>query len=198
MARLDATRIAAWRDMRVTVDDIERRVDRDLRDEWDISLAWFDVLASLQRLGGTARPLDVAADLGIPASSISRRLDRLEEEGWIARHRPASEAAHRDGELSDLRAVDVELTRTGRRLWREMNVSFRRSVQVNFAIHLGDDEVAALRGVLDLLVDAPSSREPSADDPPGRLAMTGTIDGPSDGPSGGSIAGSSGGSSAGR
>jgi DNA-binding Lrp family transcriptional regulator len=84
--RLDAARIGVWRDLRVTVDDISRRVDRDLRDEWDISLAWFDVLASLQRSGGTARPLELAADLRIPPSSISRRLDRLEEEGWIARH----------------------------------------------------------------------------------------------------------------
>jgi DNA-binding MarR family transcriptional regulator len=182
MARLDATRLGAWRDMRVTVDDIERRVDRDLRDEWDISLPWFDVLASLQRLGGTARPLDVAADLGIPASSISRRLDRLEEEGWIARHRPALESVDRDGEPSDLRAVDIELTRTGRRLWREMNVSFRRSVQANFAVHLGDDEVAALRSILDLLAGPSSSQEPSPDDSAGRSAMTRLTDPPIDGP----------------
>lgn len=188
MARLDATRIGVWRDLRVTVDDIERRVDRDLRDEWDISLAWFDVLASLQRLGGTARPLDVAADLGIPASSISRRLDRLEEEGWIARHRPGREAQqraqhrapHQDGESADQRAVEVELTRTGRRLWREMNVSFRRSVQVNFAIHLGDVDVTALRSILGLLADAASS----PDDPPATTTEARLIDVLIDGPSG--------------
>ena len=142
MPRLDATRIGVWRDLRVTIEDIARRVDEVLRDEWDISLGWFDVLASLQRLGGVARPLDIAADLRVPASSISRRLDRLEEEGWIARHR---------GTGDDLRAVDVELTRTGRRLWREMNVSFRRAVQANFAVHLDDDEIAALRGLIDVL-----------------------------------------------
>ena len=167
MPRLDAARIGVWRDLRTTVDDIARRVDRDLRDEWDISLAWFDVLASLQRLGGNARPLDLAADLRIPASSISRRLDRLEEEGWIARHhhderpedRPGDRTGDRTGNrrvgITDLRAVDIELTRTGRRLWREMNVSFRRAVQVNFATHLGDDEVAALGAILGLLADSP-------------------------------------------
>jgi DNA-binding MarR family transcriptional regulator len=149
VARLDATRIGVWRDLRLTVDEITRRVDHDLRDEWDISLAWFDVLSSLQRLGGRARPLDIAADLRIPGSSISRRLDRLAEEGWIARHRP--------GDPTDLRAIEVELTRTGRRLWREMNVSFRRAVQVHFASRLGDAEVGELRTIVELLVPVPPS-----------------------------------------
>jgi DNA-binding MarR family transcriptional regulator len=143
--RLDATRIGVWRDLRLTVDAIARRIDDDLRAEWDISLGWFDVLSSLQRFGGRARPLDVAADLRLPASSISRRLDRLEEEGWIARHRHA--------ESSDLRAVDVELTRTGRRLWREMNVSFRRSLQAHFAVNLDEPDIESLRSILELLGD---------------------------------------------
>lgn len=143
MPRLDATRLAAWRDLRLAVEGIARRIDADLRDEWDISLAWFDVLASLQRFGGTARPLDLATDLGVPASSISRRLDRLAEEGWVARHR--------EPENADLRAVDVELTRTGRRLWREMNVTFRRSVQTHFSGVLDDDAVDRLRSIVGVL-----------------------------------------------
>jgi DNA-binding MarR family transcriptional regulator len=154
--RLDATRIGVWRDLRVTVDEIARRIDDDLRSEWDISLGWFDVLSSLQRSGGSARPLDVAADLRLPASSISRRLDRLEEEGWIARHRYA--------ESSDLRAVEVELTRTGRRLWREMNVSFRRSVQAHFAVNLDDPDVAALRAIMELLDEPADGDEDEGDD----------------------------------
>ncbi len=144
MARLDATRIQAWRGMQALSGQIERAIDEELRDEWDIALGWFDVLASLQRLGGRARPLDVSADLRLPASSVSRRLDRLEEEGWIARHRLVDPA--------DKRAVEVELTSTGRRLWREMNVTYRRAVQSWFAIHLGDDEIAAVQRVLDLLM----------------------------------------------
>ena len=104
------------------------------------------MLTSLQRLGGLARPLDIAADLRLPASSISRRLDRLEEEGWIARHRHIDE--------SDKRAVDIELTKSGRRLWREMNVSYRRAVQSLFATHLDDADIDDLRRILDLLMAA--------------------------------------------
>ncbi len=144
MARLDASRIAAWRGLQAVVGQIERGLDEELRADWDIQLGWFDVLASLQRLGGRARPLDVAADLRLPPSSLSRRLDRLQEEGWIARHRHVPGADHR--------AVEIELTRTGRRLWREMNVSYRRAIQAQFAIHLGDADIDDIRRILDLLI----------------------------------------------
>ncbi len=143
MARLDASRVAAWRGLQAVIGQIERGIDDELRAEWDIPLGWFDVLASLQRLGGRARPLDVAADLRLPPSSLSRRLDRLQEEGWVARHRGAPGADHR--------AVEVELTKTGRRLWREMAVSYRRAVQARFAMHLDDDDIAAVTRVLGLL-----------------------------------------------
>ncbi len=149
MARLDANRIAAWRGLQALVGQIERGLDEELRADWDIQLGWFDVLASLQRLGGRARPLDLAADLCVPPSSLSRRLDRLQEEGWVARHRDVPDA--------DLRAVEVELTRTGRRLWREMNVTYRRALQAQFAIHLDDRDIADIARVLDTLfgIEAP-------------------------------------------
>jgi hypothetical protein len=124
MARLDAERVGAWRGLQAVVGQIERGLDEELRAQWDIRLGWFDVLASLQRLGGTARPLDIAADL---------------------------------------RAVEVELTRTGRRLWREMNVSYRRALQAQFAIYLADRDIADIRRILDLLVGL----EPDVHDVPG-------------------------------
>jgi DNA-binding MarR family transcriptional regulator len=132
--------------MQALVGEIERNIDEELRAEWDISLGCFDVLASLQRLGGRARPLDVSSDMRLPPSSVSRRLDRLEEEGWIARHKYV--------DANDHRAVDVELTKTGRRLWREMSVTYRRSLQALFAVHLDDADIADMQRVLNLLVDA--------------------------------------------
>jgi DNA-binding MarR family transcriptional regulator len=137
--RLDATRLAAWRELSTGLAAVTRRIHDDLIAEWDIPLGWFDVLAALQRLGGRARPSVVAAELRLPPSSLSRRLDRLEEEGWIARHRGV------DGD--DQRIVDVELTRRGRNLWREMSVSYRRAVQTHFAARLTDDEIAVLADV---------------------------------------------------
>lgn len=155
MARLDSTRVAAWRGLQALVGQIERGLDEELRADWDIPLGWFDVLASLQRLGGRARPLDVAADLRLPPSSLSRRLDRLQEEGWVARHRDVPGA--------DLRAVEIELTRTGRRLWREMNVSYRRALQAQFAVHLDANDIAHIGHVLDILFGITDEAE-QADD----------------------------------
>jgi len=153
MPRLDNVRLAVWRDLQALVGTLERGIDEELRREWDINIGWFDVLTSLQRLGGSARPQDVAADLQLPASSVSRRLDRLEEEGWIARHR------HVEG--ADGRAVEVELTKSGRRLWREMSTSYRRAVQATFAGHLDDDDIATLRVIIDAL--QPDDPAPSHD-----------------------------------
>lgn len=136
MPRLDATRLTAWRDLQRVVLEINRSIDDDLRREWAVPLGSFEVLAALRELDGRARPQDVAAWMRIPASSLSRRLDRLEEEGWIARHREVDPEDHR--------AVEIELTRRGRALWREMSVSYRRAVQHRFAHLLDDDEIDAV------------------------------------------------------
>ncbi len=145
MPRLDATRLAAWRELQSLVGELNRRIDDDLRHEWAVPLGWFDVLAALRELGGVARPQTVAAEMRIPPSSLSRRLDRLEEEGWIARHRGVDPDDHR--------AVDVELTARGRALWREMNLSYRRAVQAHVAALLTDDQVASLVEINGALAD---------------------------------------------
>ena len=106
----------------------------------------------------THRPsLDVAADLRLPASSVSRRLDRLQEEGWIARHKYVDEDDHR--------AVDIELTKTGRRLWREMSVTYRRALQALFAVHLDGEDIADMARILDLLSAAGQEIEDASDAP---------------------------------
>ena len=139
MARLDSTRVAAWRGLQALVGQIESGLDEELRADWDIPLGWFDVLA----------------DLRLPPSSLSRRLDRLQEEGWVARHRDVPGA--------DLRAVEIELTRTGRRLWREMNVSYRRALQAQFAVHLDATDIAHIGHVLDILFGITDEAEPADD-----------------------------------
>lgn len=134
MPRLDANRLAAWRDLQRIVLEVNRSIDDDLHREWAVPLGSFEVLATLRELEGRARPQDVADVMRIPPSSLSRRLDRLEEEGWIARHRGVDPEDHR--------AIEIELTRRGRVLWREMNISYRRAVQRRFAARLDDSEIA--------------------------------------------------------
>ena len=140
MPRLDSTRLSAWRDLQSILTAVNRGIDEDLRHEWAVPLGWFDVLAALRELGGRERPQVIAELMRIPASSLSRRLDRLEEEGWIARHR------HVDAD--DHRAVEIELTTRGRALWREMSVTYRRAVQARFAVDLSDEQIAAVGEVV--------------------------------------------------
>lgn len=155
MPRLDAARVQAWRDIQSLSAEIERRIDDDLRDEWAVPLGWFDVLATLRQLDGRARPQDVASVMRIPASSLSRRLDRLEEEGWVRRHR--------DVDPEDHRAVEVELTKRGRNLWREMNVTYRRAVQLHFASVFDDDAMHAVASTTARLAAATDEPVPRAD-----------------------------------
>ncbi len=144
MARLDAARLAAWRDLQSVAAALERRLDAELVAEWQVPLASFDVLGALQRAGGRARPSELADDLRLSKSSLSRRIDRLEEEAWVARVRPPVGFDHR--------AVVVELTPRGRALWRAMNVSYRRLVQRLVSSRLAaDDDVATLRRLLEVL-----------------------------------------------
>lgn len=155
MARLDAERLAAWRELQSVTGAIERQIDADLVTEWQVPLASFDVLAALQRAGGRARPHRLADDLRLSRSSLSRRIDRLEEEAWVARSRPPAPADHR--------AVVVELTPRGRALWRAMNVTYRRAVQRLVATALDDDAtVGQLRGVLARL-DPHDAADPAPD-----------------------------------
>jgi DNA-binding MarR family transcriptional regulator len=143
MPRLDATRLETWRELQSVVAELHRSIDEDLRAEWAVPLGSFEVLATLRSLGGRARPSDVAEAMRIPRSSLTRRFDRLEEEGWIARQ-PATD-------VRDHRAVEVELTPRGRTLWREMNQTFRRSVQTRFAGDLTDEQIAAITDVTALI-----------------------------------------------
>lgn len=143
MPRLDAERIALMRELLVTTTSIERRIDADLMDAYDIPLRWFDVMAALQRAGGTLRVSELCHELDDVPSSLSRRLDRMEEAGHVVRDSGS------DG--GDRRAVTVQLTRDGRLFWRDANVIYRRAVQRHFAHVVTDSDIVALQRLLSKL-----------------------------------------------
>ena len=140
MPRLDAERIALWRQLCVAIDDTRRSIDRELDDEHAMPLAWFECLTAIRDAGGSLRVHDLCEVLHDVPSSLSRRLDRLEDEGWVTRtHTPTP---------SDRRAVTVNITSMGRAEWRDANVTFRRLVQQHFAQHLTDTDIAGIQLVL--------------------------------------------------
>ncbi len=141
MPRLDAQRIDLWRGLTRTVEQIRRRVDAILVAEQQLPLAWFEVLNALARAkGATMRVSDLVDTLGEVPSSLSRRLDRIEEEGYVER------LVTPPG--GDRRAVMVALVPLGRQQWRAALPDFRRAVQHQFAEVLTDSDITALTRVL--------------------------------------------------
>jgi DNA-binding MarR family transcriptional regulator len=143
MPRLDAERIDLFRSFCQTTTAIMRQIDADLMAEYDVSLAWFDVMSALRRSGGSLRVSELCTLLGEIPSSLSRRLDRMEQAGLVERESSPSPA--------DRRAVAVHLTREGRLFWRDANVIYRRSVQRHFASVVTESDVTALQRLLSKL-----------------------------------------------
>ena len=143
MPRLDAERIALFRSLCRATASMNRQIDADLMEEYETPLAWFEVMAALQRAGGVLRVNELRAELDEHPSSLSRRLDRMEASGYVEREVPSSSA--------DRRAVIVTLTREGRLLWRDANVIYRRAVQRHFAQVVTESDLVALQRVLSKL-----------------------------------------------
>jgi DNA-binding MarR family transcriptional regulator len=141
--RLDAERIGLWRSLDRTVTAVGRQIDADLVDEFDLPLAWFEVMSALQRAGGAMRVSRLCSELDEVPSSLSRRLDRMEGEGFVEREATP--------EPTDKRVVTVILTREGRSLWRDASVIYRRGVQKHFAQVVTDSDIVALQRLLSKL-----------------------------------------------
>jgi DNA-binding MarR family transcriptional regulator len=143
MPRLDAERIELFHSLCQTTTAITRQIDGDLIAEYDVPLAWFDVMSVLRRAGGALRVSELCTLLGEIPSSLSRRLDRMEHEGYVEREATPT--------ATDRRAVTVHLTREGRLFWRDANVIYRRAVQRYFAAVVTDSDINALQRLLSKL-----------------------------------------------
>lgn len=139
MPRLDAERIALWRQFCTIGAGLQRKIDQQLVDEHDLPLAWFEVLTAVRNAGGAMRVHELCADLDEVPSSLSRRIDRMVDEGYLRRkHTPQPD---------DRRAVTVSMTSNGRYAWRDANITYRRMVQQHFAQRLTDTDIAALQRI---------------------------------------------------
>ncbi|MGL6073315.1 MAG: MarR family winged helix-turn-helix transcriptional regulator [Fimbriiglobus sp.] len=112
--------LAAWKGVRPDLDvspmelvgrvivlaqHLERSVEEAL-EEHDLSLGQFDILATLRRHGNGMTPTELLQSVVLSSGGMTSRLDRLEEDGIIARKR----------DPNDRRGVIVELTAKGKKL----------------------------------------------------------------------------------
>ncbi len=140
MPRLDAERVALWRRLGRMLIALQREIDLELDAAHGVPLAWFDAMSAIRDGGGRLRVGELCEVLGDVVSSVSRRIDRMQDAGLVERS-----AAPVQG---DRRSVSVALTANGRAVWRDVNLTYRRLVQRRFASRLTDTDVVALQRVL--------------------------------------------------
>jgi DNA-binding MarR family transcriptional regulator len=135
----DQRGLGAWQSLLRAHASLMRELATDLVERTGLTLGDFDVLAQLARADGELRMTDLAARAFSSRSGMTRRVDRLVEEGLV----------RRSSADSDARGVVVDLTAAGLdRLVEALPVHLRK-VSDLFIAPLGDDELATLERALD-------------------------------------------------
>lgn len=94
----------AWRTFLEAHAAISKRLERELRDQCDLPLSWYDALVQLHEAGGSMRMHELAEHLLLSRSATTRFVDRLESAGFI----------ERTTVRSDRRGTEVTLTEAGK------------------------------------------------------------------------------------
>lgn len=150
--------LAAWRALLTAQAAVVGRIERDLAGAGDVvPLTWYDVLLELNAApGGRLRQRDLAREVLLTRSGISRLVDRLEGAGLLRRE---PNPADRRGDL-------VALTTAGRVALERTWPAYARGIQEHFARHLSPDEARTVATALARV------RQPAPGGPDHRAAST--------------------------
>jgi DNA-binding MarR family transcriptional regulator len=145
---VDSPGMVAWRTFLTAHATIIRALEAELEAEQGLALSDFDVLAQLNVAGGTLRMRDLADRVLLSRSGLTRRIDRLEQVGYV--ERAACE--------TDRRGSYARLTDAGReRLLTAMPVHVR-GIADHFIAPLDAAELASIGATLAKVV--PPERQP--------------------------------------
>ena len=128
----------AWQALLRAHATLLRTLATDLVDEVGLTLGDFDVLAQLAQAGGELRMSELAAQAYSSRSGMTRRIDRLVDEGLVTR-------ANSD---ADGRGVVVGLTEAGLARLAEAAPVHLRRVSELFVEKLSEQELVALASAL--------------------------------------------------
>ena len=122
-AEINEEQLRAWRAFLRAHSTMLRRISQDL-DEADLPpLAWYDVLAVLRDAPeARLRQVDVADQLLLSTSGLSRLLDRIEEAGLVQRVACPG----------DRRSLHLQLTDDGREMLERMWPVYARGIAETF------------------------------------------------------------------
>ena len=131
--------LEAWRSLLRAQATLVRQLDMDLKEKTGLALADFDVLGQLASAGGELRMTDLASRALISRSGMTRRVERLVDEGLVRR-------ADAD---ADARGVVVVLTEAGVTRLTETAPVHLRGVADLFVARLTKKELALLKAAMD-------------------------------------------------
>ena len=130
--------LQAWTSFLEAHASLMRQLESELEKETGLALADFDVLAQLARAGGELRMSDLANRALISRSGMTRRINRLVDEGLVTRGRAEKDA----------RGVCVVLSEKGLARLAETAPVHLRGISKLFVEQLNDKELAVLERAL--------------------------------------------------
>lgn len=133
MAPTDAG-MRAWRAFLEAHAAISKTMERELREECELPLSWYDALVQLHEAGGSLRMHELADHLLLSRSATTRFADRLERAGLIERR----------SARSDRRGTIVLLTPEGKQELKRTAPVHMRGIMEHFAARFDDGELAAI------------------------------------------------------
>ncbi len=138
-AVLTSPQYLAWRAFLEAHARVTEVLARELREEEDLPLTWYDVMVHLSEAPEhRLRMQDLAEAVLLSKSGLTRLVDRMQKAGLLSR-----EACP-----SDRRGTFALLTDRGLATLRAAAPTHVRGVQEHFAAHLTDEEAATLTAVL--------------------------------------------------
>lgn len=152
--RPDPERLAAWRALLVAFHTLRERLGRELEEERDLPLSWYEVMLVLN--GAPDRRMritDLAHAVFLSKSGLSQLVSRMEAEGLVCREAYAV----------DRRGVFATLTDRGRRVFRRAAPVHLRGVQEHFGANLTPAEARMLQDILAKVSPPPLDDVPAGD-----------------------------------
>src|SRR3954468_14016268 len=143
-AAVDSEARDAWRGFLNAHAQVTRRISRDLNEAGLPDLSWYDLLWALYKQPERAlRVNELAREVVLSPTAMSRFVDRVEKEGYV----------RREPDPRDRRALQIVLTDAGIDLLREMWPVYARGIEAHFAAHL-QRSPARLREMLIRMADS--------------------------------------------
>lgn len=153
--RMDQTQARAWLALTTTAELLPRALDAQLTADAGLINFEYGIISVLNVAEGrTLRMGELATAIGSTAPKLSKAVTRLEKRGLVERL-----ARRGDG-----RAIDVRLTREGRRAWLKATPPHIALARDTLLAALDADQLDALAGLLE-----PILRRLDPDDAFGRL-----------------------------